>query len=356
MENILRENINIGNLVVHRDYGIGRFVGLETIENIDFLKILYGNTCHLYVAVENIELITRYGDFDENVILDRLDNSRWSIKRNKVRKKINEMANELIQIATKRQLSKAPILVPNEVEYKDFCNNFIHKETDDQLRVIKDIEEDLKKGIPSDRLVCGDVGFGKTEIAIRAAFIVASNKMQIAIICPTTLLCRQHFQTFTERFKDTNFKISSISRLTKNNEQTKRMVENGEIDIIIGTHALLSANFKNIGLLVVDEEQRFGVQQKEKLKQISFGIHLLTLSATPIPRTLQMAMTGIRDLSIIKTPPMERIAVDTKITKLNNKDFEGAVKNEIDRSGKVLIVVPRISDIEKMETMIRRIK
>jgi transcription-repair coupling factor (superfamily II helicase) len=353
VEQLLRENINIGDIVVHRNYGLGRFIGLETIEQYDFLKIFYANDTKLYVPVEDIEVITRYGSYDENIELDTLGSVKWNTKKQKVHEKISNMAIDLIKIATKRYLSKAPILVPDENEYKEFCEKFEYKETEDQQKAINDVENDLQNGIPSDRLVCGDVGFGKTEIAIRAAFIVASNKMQVAIFCPTTLLTRQHHLIFKKRFENTNIKIGVVSRLTKDNETTKKMVENGEINIIIGTHALLNYKFKNLGLLVVDEEQKFGVKQKEKLKELRDGVHLLTLSATPIPRTLQMAMTGVRDLSIINTPPIERVNIDTNVLKFNKDDFNKAIKNEINRSGKVLIVVPRINDIIRIEEIIR---
>lgn len=371
LEKILREQIDlkIGDLVVHRDYGLGRFIGLETIGKYtdggisnDYLKIEYANTTHLFVPIEDFDLITRYGEFNEDTILDKLGSEKWAIKRNKVKEKLELIAQDLIKIAGLRQLSKAPILVPNENEYKEFCARFEYTETDDQLKSIKDVENDFQKGVPADRLICGDVGFGKTEVALRAAFIAASsekNAVQVAIVVPTTLLCKQHYNLFKERFKYTALNVGTISRLTSasQNKKVKEDLAQGKVDIVIGTHALLSntIKFKNLGLLIVDEEQRFGVKQKEKLKEISAGIHLLTLSATPIPRTLQMAMTGIRELSLITTPPIDRLNINTYVMNFDEVVLGEAIKREINRNGKVMIVVPRISDIPGVEMKLKDI-
>ncbi|MDD2840421.1 MAG: helicase-related protein, partial [Rickettsiales bacterium] len=367
LEKILREQIdlNIGNLVVHRDYGLGRFIGLVTIEkynNIanDYLKIEYANAAHLFVPIEDFDLITRYGEFNEDTVLDKLGSEKWAIKRNKVKEKLELIAKDLIKIASLRQLSKAPILVPNENEYKEFCARFEYTETDDQLKAIKDVENDFQKSTPADRLICGDVGFGKTEVALRAAFIAASsekNAVQVAIVVPTTLLCKQHYNLFKERFQYTGLNVATISRLTSTtqNKKVKEDLAQGKVDIVIGTHALLSdtIKFKNLGLLIIDEEQRFGVKQKEKLKEISSGIHLLTLSATPIPRTLQMAMTGIRELSLITTPPVDRLNINTYVMNFDEIILGEAIKREVNRDGKVIIVVPRISDIPSVESKLK---
>jgi len=369
LEKILREQIdlNIGDLVVHRDYGLGRFLGLETIGKYtdgeisnDYLKIEYANTSNLFVPIEDFDLITRYGEFNEDAILDKLGSEKWAIRRNKVRAKLELIAKDLIKIAGLRRLSKAPILVPNENEYKEFCARFEYTETDDQLKAIKDIENDFQKGVPADRLICGDVGFGKTEVALRGAFIAASsekNAVQVAIVVPTTLLCKQHYNLFKERFKYTPLNVATISRLSSplQNKKVKEDLAKGKVDIVIGTHALLSntIKFKNLGLLIVDEEQRFGVKQKEKLKEISSGIHLFTLSATPIPRTLQMAMTGIRELSLITTPPVDRLNINTYVMNFDEVVLGEAIKREVNRDGKVMIVVPRISDIPGVEMKLK---
>lgn len=362
LEKILREqsNLNIGDLIIHKDYGLGRFTGLETIGlgdvKNDYLRIEYAGKTNLFIPIEDFDLITRYGDYNEDVELDRLGSERWVIKKNKVKEKLEVIAKDLIKIASLRKISKAPILVPNENEYKEFCARFEYTETDDQLRAIKDIESDFKKGIPADRLVCGDVGFGKTEVALRAAFIAASsekNAVQVALVVPTTLLCKQHYSLFKERFKYTGLNVASISRLSSahENAKTREGLEKGTVDIVIGTHALLSdkIKFKNLGFLIIDEEQRFGVKQKEKLKEISGGIHLLTLSATPIPRTLQMSMTGIRDLSLITTPPVDRLNINTYVMTFDELVLREAINRELNRDGKVIVVVPRISDIPQIE-------
>lgn len=368
LEKILREqsNLNIGDLVIHKDYGLGRFTGLETIGlndlKNDYLKIEYAGKSNLFIPIEDFDLITRYGDYNEDVELDRLGSEKWIIKRNKVKEKLEIIAKDLIKIASLRKISKAPILVPDENEYKEFCARFEYTETDDQLRTINDVEKDFKKGIPADRLVCGDVGFGKTEVALRAAFIASAsekNAVQVALVVPTTLLCKQHYSLFKERFKYTGINVATISRLTtqKENIKTREGIENGAVDIVIGTHALLTdkIKFKNLGLLIIDEEQRFGVKQKEKLKELSGGIHLLTLSATPIPRTLQMSMTGIRDLSLITTPPVDRLNTNTYVMNFDELVLREAINREINRNGKIIVVVPRISDIPQIEAKLSNI-
>ncbi|MDR3290281.1 MAG: DEAD/DEAH box helicase [Rickettsiales bacterium] len=350
LEQLLREDINIGDVIVHRQYGLGILQGLETVYDEDVLKIEYANKNFLYIPVRDIELITKYGEYEDGVTkLDFLSKVSWITKRENARKDIEVIAKELIKIAAKRHLSKAPILVADANEYKEFCDEFEFEETPDQLQAIRDVEADLKKGIPADRLVCGDVGFGKTEVALRASFIVSNCGMQVALICPTTLLCRQHYNVFSKRYEKTGIRIGMISRFTTNHNGMREEVERGNIDIIIGTHSLLNFKFKQFGMLIVDEEQRFGVKQKEKLKEMRDGVHLLTLSATPIPRTLQMAMTGIKDLSILTTPPKKRQSVETKVGKMDEKIFENAISYEIERGGKVLIVVPRIADIVRIE-------
>lgn len=366
LEKILKEqtSINEGDIVVHRDHGIGRFVELQTIETNglknDFLKINYADNSSLFVPIEDFDLVSRYGEYSLDVKLDKLGSERWNNKRDAVKKKLQLIARELIRIASLRKLMNAPIFFPNENEYQEFSSLFKYVETQDQERAIDDVKQDFLSGKPVDRLICGDVGFGKTEVALRAAFMVANserNPSQVAIVVPTTLLCRQHYNVFKERFKYSGLNIASLSRLTKavDNKRVINGLANGKIDIVIGTHALLGDNikFKNLGLLIVDEEQRFGVKQKEKLKEIGGNIHVVTLSATPIPRTLQMAMTGIKKLSLITTPPIDRLSIDTHVMNFDELIIREAIHREIRRGGKVIIVVPRIMDITLLEMKLK---
>jgi len=373
-----RITMEVGELVVHRYHGIGKFAGLHnmvfdspsftnplSIGNIasrqsakivgDFLKILYFGSDVLFVPVEDINLITRYGSENALIDLDKLGNNNWQNRREKVRKRIKIAAEALIKIAADRQIKKAPILIPNLMEYEEFKARFGFEETSDQLKAISDVEDDLQRGSPMDRLVCGDVGFGKTEVAIRAAFIAANNetgKHQIAIITPTTLLCRQHYHNFINRFKDANIKIAQLSRMVSGAEskKIKKNLEDGEIDIVIGTHALLNKNikFKKLGLLIVDEEQHFGVIQKERLKELRSEVHILTLSATPIPRTLQMSLSGVKELSIIATPPADRMAVRNYVMPYDQVIIREAILREYNRGGRIFFVVPRIQDLAQL--------
>lgn len=360
-EQILSQGLSfeIGELVVHRYHGIGKFDGLHNIEaggvKNDFLKILYAGSDVLFVPVEDINLITRYGSDNALIDLDKLGSASWKNRKEKVRKKIKIAAEALIKIAAERQVRKAPILVPNQMEYEEFKARFGFEETIDQLNSIAQIEEDFAKGTPMDRLVCGDVGFGKTEVAIRAAFIAANNeteKFQVAIITPTTLLCRQHFRNFVNRFEGTNIRIAQLSRMVSvaESKKIKQDLEDGKIDIIIGTHALLNKNikFKNLGLLIVDEEQHFGVIQKERIKEFKNEVHILTLSATPIPRTLQMSLSGVKDLSIIATPPPDRIAVRNYVMPYDPVIVREAVLREHQRGGRTFFVVPKIQDLNHL--------
>ena len=306
-----------GDLVVHVDHGIGRFVGLKAIEVMnaphDCVEIEYAKGDRLYLPVENIELLSRYGSDAGDGILDKLGGVAWQAKKSKLKKRIREMAEQLIQIAAARTLSKGDVVDAQMGPYEEFCARFPYEETEDQLNAIDAIFDDLSNGRVMDRLVCGDVGFGKTEVALRAAFAVALSGKQVAVVVPTTLLARQHFKTFSERFADLPVRVRQASRLVsaKDLKLTKDGLADGSVDIVIGTHALLAKTikFKDLGLLVVDEEQHFGVGHKERLKELKSSVHVLTLSATPIPRTLQLALTGVRDLSLLATPPVDRLSV-----------------------------------------------
>ncbi|KJV69193.1 transcription-repair coupling factor [Candidatus Neoehrlichia procyonis] len=369
--NIVSEEIefNIGDIVVHKEYGVGQFADLETIKVIDnyhdFLKITYYNNDKLFIPVENINLIAKYGT-NHNVTLDRLGSTAWQERKAKLKNRIKDIAKDLLQIEAMRLLTPGKSFYTNQ-QYLDFCADFPHIETEDQIQAIRDVENDLAKGIPMNRLVCGDVGFGKTEIALRAAFLVANENStnQVAIIVPTTLLCRQHFMSFQERFKRFKYiKVRQFSRVLGGHARQKVQEEllQGNINIIIGTHALLSKNVKffNLNLLIIDEEHHFGVQQKEALKKFKVGIHVLSLSATPIPRTLHMSLSGVKNLSIIRTPPVNRIPVDIFIIYDNYDLIKEAIVNEYKRGGRVFYVCPFISDIddiyEKLTQLVPNIK
>ena len=353
-------SLSIGELVVHIEHGLGRFMGLETISALgaphDCLKILYAGDDKLFVPVENIELVSRYGSDDENIVLDTLGGLAWQVKKAKVKEKIKEIASKLIAVAAERELKTADCFMPPQGIYDDFCARFEYHETDDQFKAIADVIKDLGAGSPMDRLICGDVGFGKTEVALRAAFVVASSGAQVALVVPTTLLARQHYLNFKERFEGFGLKVRMLSRLTspKEAKETVDGLKNGSVEIVIGTHALLSDNVKfcNLGLLIVDEEQHFGVTHKEKLKALKTDVHVLTLSATPIPRTLQLSLTGVKDLSIIATPPTDRLAARTFVMPFDKVMIKEAVLREKYRGGQTFFVCPRVSDIAEVSKVL----
>ncbi len=347
-------SLTAGDLVVHADHGIGRFVGLQTITALgaphDCLELHYAGGDKLYLPVENIELLTRYGADESDAQLDRLGGVAWQARKARLKKRLKEIASELIKIAALRQLKEAPALIPATVPYEEFEARFPYEETEDQAASIDAVVADLGSGRPMDRLVCGDVGFGKTEVALRAAFVVAMAGMQVAVVVPTTLLARQHFKTFSERFKGLPVRVAQASRLVsaKDLTEVKKGLTEGTVDIVVGTHALLGKGIKfaRLGLLVIDEEQHFGVNHKERLKQLREDVHVLTLSATPIPRTLQLALSGVRELSLITTPPIDRLAVRTYISPFDPVIIRDALKRERDRGGQTYYVVPRISDLD----------
>jgi transcription-repair coupling factor (superfamily II helicase) len=347
-------SLGVGDFVVHADHGIGRFDGLTAITALgaphDCLEIAYADGAKLYLPVENIELLSRYGSGEGGVQLDRLGGVAWQTRKARLRQRIREIASELIRVAALRQLRQAPVMEPPEGAFDEFVARFPYGETEDQTTSIATVLEDLAAGKPMDRLVCGDVGFGKTEVALRAAFIAALAGFQVAVVVPTTLLARQHFATFRDRFKGLPVRIAQASRLVAGKElnAVKAGLKEGTIDIVIGTHALLGKTiaFKRLGLLIVDEEQHFGVTHKERLKQLREDVHVLTLTATPIPRTLQLALSGVRELSLITTPPVDRLAVRTYISPFDPMIIREALRRERYRGGQTFYVVPRISDIE----------
>ena len=354
-ENFIAEvtSLTTGDLVVHVDHGIGRFVGLRAIEAAgaphDCLEIHYAGGDRLFLPVENIELLSRYGSEDAQVELDRLGGGAWQARKARMKRRIRDIANELIKIAAERQLRDAPQLAVGYGIYDEFCAGFPYEETDDQQATIDTVLKELAAGRPMDRLVCGDVGFGKTEVALRAAFVAAMNGKQVAVVVPTTLLARQHTRTFVDRFRGFPVHIAQASRLVSGKElaRVKNGIADGSIDIVIGTHALLgkTIKFKDLGLLIVDEEQHFGVAHKERLKQLRAEVHVITLTATPIPRTLQLALSGVRDLSIIASPPVDRLAVRTFVAPFDPVIVREALLRERYRGGQAFYVCPRIEDL-----------
>ncbi|SEP49139.1 transcription-repair coupling factor [Rhodospirillales bacterium URHD0017] len=352
-----------GDLVVHREHGVGRYEGLVTLEiqyaRHDCLRLTYEGGDKLFVPVENIDVLSRYGSAEEGAVLDRLGGVAWQSRKARLKQRIADMADRLIKIAAERAIRRGETMSPPEGAYEEFCARFPYAETDDQLQAIADVIDDLSSGKPMDRLICGDVGFGKTEVALRAAFVAALSGKQVAVIGPTTLLARQHHRTFVERFQGLPARIGRLSRLVpaKEAKATKEAIKEGTVDIVIGTHALLAKGieFKDLGLLIVDEEQHFGVSHKERLKELRADVHVLTLTATPIPRTLQLALTGVRDMSLIATPPVDRLAVRTFVTPFDGVTIREALLREQYRGGQSFYVCPRIEDLAQIAVELREL-
>ena len=352
-----------GDLVVHREHGVGRYEGLVTLEiqnaRHDCLRLTYEGGDKLFLPVENIDVLSRYGAAEEGATLDRLGGVAWQSRKARLKQRIADMADRLIKIAAERAVRRGETMVPQDGLYEEFCARFPYAETEDQLQAISDVLEDLSSGKPMDRLICGDVGFGKTEVALRAAFVAALSGKQVAVIGPTTLLARQHHRTFVERFQGLPVRIGRLSRLVtaKESKETKAGLKEGTVDIVIGTHALLakSIDFKDLGLLIVDEEQHFGVGHKERLKELRADVHVLTLTATPIPRTLQLALTGVRDMSLIATPPVDRLAVRTFVTPFDGVAIREALLREQYRGGQSFYVCPRIEDLATVAAELREL-
>ncbi|MDX1975121.1 MAG: transcription-repair coupling factor [Rickettsiales bacterium] len=355
-------NFTEGELITHKEHGIGRFDGLVTLTvgnaAHDCLKLVYADDDKLFLPVENIELLSRFGLEEDGIKLDKLGGASWQSRKARLKQKILMAAAELLKIAAERTLKAGTVIEAPPGSYDDFCSRFPYIETEDQERAIADVIEDLHKGKPMDRLVCGDVGFGKTEVALRAAFVATSgvNKVQVAVVTPTTLLARQHYHQFKKRFEGFPVEVRQLSRMVpaKAQKETRELLKEGKVDIVIGTHALLAkqVEFANLGLMIVDEEQHFGVAQKEKLKGLKSDIHVLTLSATPIPRTLQMALTGVRDLSLITTPPVDRLAVRSFVMPIDPVVMREAMLRELHRGGRCFVVCPRIKDIAEAKAQI----
>ncbi|PQO24157.1 transcription-repair coupling factor [Rhodobacteraceae bacterium WD3A24] len=360
-ENFLTEAqaLSPGDLVVHADHGVGRYTGLETISAMgaphECIALEYAGGDRLFLPVENIELLSRFGH--EEGLLDKLGSGAWQARKARLKERIREMADRLIRVAAERKLRKGRVMTPPEGMWDSFAARFPYQETDDQLSAIADVLEDLQSGTPMDRLVVGDVGFGKTEVAMRAAFVAAMSGAQVAVIAPTTLLARQHAQSFAERFRGFPIKIRQLSRFIPSRvaSETRAGLADGSVDIVIGTHALLArgVKFRDLGLLVIDEEQHFGVTHKERLKQLRSDVHVLTLTATPIPRTLQLSLSGVRELSVIGTPPVDRLSIRTYVSEFDAVTIREALLREHYRGGQSFFVVPRISDLPEMEEFLR---
>ena len=354
-ENIIREagQLTPGDLVVHSEHGIGRFEGLETIAACgaphDCLRLVYAEDDRLYLPVENIELVGRFGSDTGLARLDRLGGAGWRTRKAGMKRRVRDMADALVKVAAARELRQVSIMASPDGAFNEFAAAFPYRETDDQLNAIADVVGDLASGRPTDRLVCGDVGFGKTEVALRAAFVAAMSGKQVAVVTPTTLLCRQHFQTFQARMRSFPIEVAQLSRLVtgKKAKAARGGLKSGAVDIVVGTHALLAKTieFKDLGLLIVDEEQHFGVKHKERLKALKADVHVLTLTATPIPRTMQLAMSGVREMSIIATPPVDRLAVRTYVLPFDAMIIREAILRERYRGGQTFYVCPRIEDL-----------
>ena len=355
-DNFLTEasSLSVGDLVVHVDHGVARYAGLKTLgvqgAPHDCLQLDYAGGDKLFLPVENIDLLSRFGSDDPNAALDRLGGAGWQSRKARIKARVKMLAEQLIAIAAKREMKLTDAISAPTGVFDEFCARFPYAETEDQENAIADVIEDLAKGRPMDRLICGDVGFGKTEVALRAAFVVAMTGRQVAVIAPTTLLARQHIKNFSDRFKGFPVRVGGLSRLINAADaaKVKAGLSDGTVDIVVGTHALLSKNikFRDLGMVIVDEEQHFGVKHKERLKEFRADTHVLTLTATPIPRTLQLAMSGIRDLSLISTPPIDRLAVRTSVGPFDPVVAREMILREHYRGGQSFYVAPRIADLD----------
>ncbi|MDD6088578.1 MAG: transcription-repair coupling factor [Desulfovibrionaceae bacterium] len=358
------EDLRPGDLLVHRDYGIGRFCGLQhmTLGGIpnDFLVLSYSGDDRLYLPADRMNLIQKFkGGSDAEAELDKLGGSSWQAGRDKAKKAIEKIAEDLVEMYAWRKAGKGFSYGPIGDLYREFEASFVFEETPDQARAIQDVLTDMEKPQPMDRLVCGDVGFGKTEVAMRAAFRAASEGRQVVLLCPTTVLAEQHYRTFRSRMSGFAVEVGVLSRFISPVKQKEvlRNVAHGKIDVLIGTHRLLSddVSIPNLGLLILDEEQRFGVRHKERLKQIRRGVDVLTLSATPIPRTLQLSMSGVRELSVIETAPPERKPVATAVMERNESDLRSVVQRELQRGGQIFWVYNRVRGIEAEADYVRKL-
>ncbi|GED15368.1 transcription-repair coupling factor [Aneurinibacillus migulanus] len=354
--------LQVGDYVVHVNHGIGKYLGIDTLEingiHKDYLHVKYAGNDKLYVPIEQIDQVQKYvGSEEKEPKVYKLGGTDWKKVKSKVRASVQDIAQDLIRLYAERQQAKGYAFTKDGEEMREFEAMFPYDETEDQLRAIREIKEDMEKERPMDRLLCGDVGYGKTEVAIRAAFKAVMDGKQVALLVPTTILAQQHYETFRERFADYPVNISVISRFRTRKEQTQTIkgLKDGTVDVVIGTHRLLSKDivFKDLGLLIVDEEQRFGVTHKEKLKRLKTNVDVLTLTATPIPRTLHMSMLGVRDLSVIETPPENRFPVQTYVMEYSAGLIREAIERELAREGQVYFLYNQVQGIDQMADQIR---
>lgn len=355
------DSLSPQDYVVHEDHGIARFLGIERIKTgegqSDCMVLMYADNAKVYVPIEDFHKVQKYVGKDTVVpSLSKIGTSAWERLKTRTRESLKEMAQELIDLYAKRQFLEGIKFQPDNLWQKEFEDTFIYEETPDQLRAIKESKEDMESSRPMDRLICGDVGFGKTEVAMRAAFKAVMSGYQVAVLAPTTILAAQHYATFCERMSNFPVKIGMLSRFLKPSEQKPvlQKVHDGGVDIVIGTHRILSEDvaFKNLGLLIIDEEQRFGVKHKEKLKQLRYKVDVLSMTATPIPRTLHMSLIGARDLSIINTPPRNRLPIETRVAEYHDELVKSAVENELERGGQVYFVNNRIKNLDALQDKI----
>lgn len=356
-------SLNAGDFVVHAEHGIGRYEGLEIIDALgskhDCIRLIYDGGDKLFVPVENLDVLSRYASAESGATLDKLGGVAWQARKARVKKRLLDIADGLLKIAAQRQLKSGEVIEIHDGGYQEFAARFPYNETEDQEQAIDAVLHDLASGHPMDRLVCGDVGFGKTEVALRAAYAAVQAGLQVAVVVPTTLLARQHYNNFVQRFTGFRIRVAQLSRMVTHKEakDAKEQLEKGQVDIVIGTHAVLAKDvkFQRLGLVIIDEEQHFGVKQKEQLKELKADVHVLTLTATPIPRTLQLALTGVRELSLITTPPVDRLAVSTYVLPYDPMVIREALMREHYRGGQSFYVCPRIEDLADVAAGLREL-
>ena len=359
-----KEELTLGDYVVHQDYGIGQYKGIKTIDNKktknDYLMIEYAEDGKLYVPVEKVYVLQKYlGSFDKVPKLTKLNTKEWEKKKAKVKEKLITIAKDLIKTQAKRESLKGYIYNKDSEEQLMFENDFDFIETKDQIKAIEEVKKDMESERPVDRLICGDVGFGKTEVAMRAAFKAVDNGKQVALLAPTTVLTRQHYYSFKERFEKYGMRVELLNRFVEAKDVKTILdgLERGYVDIVIGTHRLLSNDikFKNLGMLIIDEEQRFGVLHKERIKQLKANVDVLSLSATPIPRTLQMSLSGLKEMSLIETPPVNRKSIQTYVLKSNESVIREAIYREMSRGGQTFYLLNRIDKLDILAAKIKRL-
>ena len=355
-EKVVFADLKVGDYVVHKNYGIGLFVGVNTITadktTKDYIKLKYKDDAILYVPTSQLDAIRKYTGGDAlNLPLNSLSSKDWKNTKEKVKKNLRAVARELIELYAKREKAKGYAFSPDTPWQQQFEDKFPYQETDDQLRCIEEVKKDMENQRPMDRLLCGDVGYGKTEVAIRAAFKAVMDHKQVAYLVPTTVLAQQQYEEFKERMKDFPIKVEILNRFksAKYQNEVIRKLKLGEVDIVVGTHRLLSKDveFKDIGLLIIDEEHRFGVKAKEKIKQYKSNIDVLTMTATPIPRTMHMSIVGIRDMSVIYEPPHNRKPVQTYVLEYDQEVIKEAITKELERDGQVFYIYNRVDTIQK---------